>query len=176
MTTPNSHRRAFVIGTGAALIAASARGESGVAPPPSPRLTFVYEALVLLAKDVPHGRTPHGERFRAPIIGGDFYGTDFSGKIVPGGADWQLLRADGWFELDASYFMETSDGVQIQVRNHGLWHSDSGDWPADYAYTTPEFEAPNGRYEWLNRKVFVGTVSPSPDSRPAVVIRVWAVG
>jgi hypothetical protein len=139
-------------------------------------LTFVYEALVLLAPDVPHGKTPRGERFRAPIVGGEFKGPNCAGLIVPGGADWQLLRADGWFELDATYFMETSDAVQIRVRNRGLWHSLTGDWPADYAYTTPEFEAPNGRYDWLNRSVYVGTVSAGPNQRAAVVIRVWRVG
>lgn len=169
-------RRSVLMGVGVAGLVGglSARGAS--APPQPPALAFVYEALVLLSPDVPHGKTPRGERFRAPIIGGEFSGSGFQGKIVAGGADWQLLRADGWFELDAEYFMETDDGVQIRVRNRGLWHSPTGDWPADYAYTTPEFEAPNGRYEWLNHSVFVGTVGPSPDSRPAVVIRVWRVG
>lgn len=39
------------------------------------------------------------------------------------GADWQLLRADGYFVLDADYFMAADDGTQIHVRNRGLWHS-----------------------------------------------------
>ena len=164
------------MGLTAAGLGASGSSRSASTMPATPTLTFVYEALVLLSADVPHGKTPHGDRFRAPIIGGEFQGSEFKGKIVPGGAAWQLLRADGWFELDAEYFMETDDGVQIRVRNRGLWHSPTGDWPADYAYTTPEFEAPNGRHEWLNRSVFIGTVGPGPDSRPAVVIRVWRVG
>jgi hypothetical protein len=169
-------RRQVVLGLGAAMASTVVRADRTAAQPPTPSLTFVYEALVLLAPDVPHGRTPHGERIRAPIIGGEFRGESFSGKIVPGGADWQLLRSDGWYELDAAYFMETHDGAQIQVRNRGLWHSPTGDWPADYAFTTPEFEAPVGSYDWLNRHVFVGTVGPGPDARPAVTIRVWRVG
>jgi Protein of unknown function (DUF3237) len=176
MTEFHPSRRQVLTGLTVAwgLTALPAQAEAPV--PTAPPLTFVYEALVRLSPDVPHGKTPRGERFRAPIVGGDFEGVGIRGKIVPGGADWQLLRADDWFELDAGYFMETDDGVQIHVRNRGLWHSPNGEWPADYAYTTPEFEVPNGRYEWLNRSVFVGTVGPSPDSRPAVVIRVWRVG
>jgi hypothetical protein len=176
MSIANISRRYLMLGLGGGLAATRALGNAASAQPSAPSLTFVYEATVLLSPDVPHGTTPHGERFRAPIVGGYFQGPDLDGKVVPGGADWQLRRADGWFELDAGYFMETSDGTQIHVRNRGLWHSATGDWPADYAYTTPEFEAPNGRYDWLNQHVFIGTVGSSPGPAPAVIIRVWRVG
>ena len=178
MTERSFNRRQLLLGASVSAFGALSRpsfAETSDAPP-SPALTFVYESLVLLSPDVPHGHTPRGDRFRAPIIGGDARGPMISGRVVPGGADWQLLRTDHWFELDAEYYVETHDGAQIRVRNHGLWHSPSGDWPADYAYTTPEFEAPDGPYSWLNQHVFVGTVGPGPDSRPAVTIRIWRVG
>ncbi len=140
-----------------------------------PTLEFAYEATVLLAPDVSHGKTPLGERTRAPIIGGTFAGPRISGRVISGGADWQLMRADGYLVLEADYFMEASDGTQIRVHNKGLWHSPTGDWPADYALTTPEFEAPMGTHDWLNRHVFVGTVGPGPGKEPAVVITVYTI-
>lgn len=141
-----------------------------------PVLTLAYRATVKLAEDVPHGKTPFGERTRAPIIGGKFSGPDIRGTVIPGGADWQLLRADGYLVLEADYFMQADDGTQIRVHNKGLWHSPTGDWPADYAITTPEFEVPIGRHDWLNKHVFVGTVGPGPGKAPAVVITVYKVG
>lgn len=172
----NLPRRRAVLGLGAALTAGGVAASARAAAPPAPALTYLYEAVVQLAPDVPHGHTPHGDRIRAPILGGRFEGERLSGRIVPGGADWQLLRNDGWYELDARYFMETDDGVALQIRNRGLWHSPTGDWPADYAVTIPEFEAPDGRYGWLNHAVFVGTVGPAPAAQSAVTIRVWKVG
>jgi hypothetical protein len=32
-----------------------------------------------------------------------------------------------------------------------------------YCRTTPQFEAPTGPYEWLNRSVFVGSAARMPD-------------
>jgi hypothetical protein len=104
----------------------------------APRAELAYEALVTLTAEIPHGRTPFGERIRVPITGGWFRGAAIAGQILPGGADWQPLRADGYFALDADYFMAADDGTPIDVRNRGLWHSPNNDWPADYAVTTPE--------------------------------------
>jgi hypothetical protein len=175
MDLQDSERR-HVLLLGAA-IPALAVGEAAAAPGPTtaPSLEFVYEALVTLSPDVAHGRTPYGNRTRAPITGGRFRGPAIGGTIVPGGADWQLLRADGYLVVDATYFMREDDGTQIEVRNRGLWHSDTNDWPADYALTTPVFEVPIGKHDWLNRHVFVGTIGPGPGTAPAVVIRVYRV-
>jgi hypothetical protein len=161
------------------LVGTLAIGDTAAATEPPtaqvPRLAFAYEATILLAPDVEHGRTPYGGRTRAPIVGGQFAGPGFEGRVLPGGADWQLLRADGYFVLDAEYFMEATDGTQIRVRNKGLWHSTTNDWPADYAFTTPEFEVPIGRHDWLNRHVFVGPVGQGRGPAPAVIIRVYKV-
>jgi hypothetical protein len=176
---PNAVRRALLLGApAAAMLSTSARaGSSHPATAPAvdaaPRAEFAYEALVTLHADIAHGRSPYGERTRAPITGGWFRGPAIAGRIVPGGADWQLLRADGYLVLDADYFMAADDGTQIHVRNKGLWHSPNNDWPADYALTTPEFEAPMGKHDWLNKHVFVCSVGPGPDASPAVRLRVY---
>ena len=155
--------------------AATAEQQSPPASTPPPRLAFAYGATVLLARDVIHGRTPLGERTRAPIVGGSFSGPKITGSVLPGGADWQLKRGDGYLVLEADYFMQAADGTQIRVHNKGLWHSPNGDWPADYALTTPEFEVPIGPHDWLNRHVFVGTVGAVPGNDLAVQITVYTV-
>ena len=155
--------------------AALAAGASAAAaqPPAGPRSVLVYQAVALLEERVPHGTTPYGERFRVPIIGGSFEGPDIRGRIVPGGADWLLLRADGYLELVADYFMETDDKVQIKVTNRGLIQTVPGADGQRYAMTTPRFEAPMGKYGWLNQLIFAGTVAPGDGKVPAVRLAIY---
>ncbi|MEI6643889.1 MAG: DUF3237 domain-containing protein [Novosphingobium sp.] len=155
--------------------AALAAGASAAAaqPPAGPRSVLVYQAVALLEERVPHGTSPYGERFRVPIIGGSFEGPDIRGRIVPGGADWQLLRTDGYLELVADYFMETDDKVQIKVTNRGLIQTVPGADGQRYAMTTPRFEAPMGKYGWLNQLIFAGTVAPGDGKVPAVRLAIY---
>ena len=44
------------------------------------------------------------------------------GTVLPGGADWQLIRHDGVAELDARYTLQTDDGAAIHVHNRALRH------------------------------------------------------
>ena len=114
------------------------------------------------------GETPQGRRRIIGITGGRFSGERLSGRVLAGGADWQVIRADGVADLDARYTLETSDGALIYVRNRGYRHG-----PADvlkklsageevdpslyYMRTTPRFETGDARYAWLNRIVCVAT-------------------
>ena len=41
------------------------------------------------------GNTPYGERRVIDIHGGTVDGPKLKGKVLPGGADWQIVRADG---------------------------------------------------------------------------------
>ena len=106
------------------------------------------------------------------------------GRIVGGSAaDWQLARLDGVTVVDALYALETEDGAVIQVRNRGLRHGprevlerlgrgEAVD-PAEYCFrTVPEFVAPVGKYEWLNRSVFVCSGARMAES---VKLTVWRV-
>jgi hypothetical protein len=67
------------------------------------------------------GPSPMGERRLIPILGGQFQGR-ISGKVLPGGADWQILRTDGFADIDARYQLETTEGHRIEVRSRGLRH------------------------------------------------------
>ena len=125
-------------------------------------------AEITLAAPLELGDTPLGRRRVIPITGGTFRGARLSGRVLPGGADWQVIRADGVADLDARYTLETDDGALIYVRNKGYRHGPAevlqklaAGIPVDpalyYMRTTPWFETGAGRYHWLNRVVCVGT-------------------
>ena len=40
-------------------------------------------------------------------------------------------------------------------------------------FTAPTFEAPAGKYDWMNRAVFVATLGAHRDAMNAVLIRVF---
>jgi hypothetical protein len=80
---------------------------------------------------------------------------------------------------DATYAIQTDDGTLIQIRNKGLRHGPpevmarlvAGEMvdPADYYFrTVPEFIAPKGRYDWLNRSIFI-----CAGARYPVAIKLW---
>src|SRR6185312_9003740 len=68
------------------------------------------------------GRTPYGERRIIGIIGGTVRGPRLIGNILPGGADWQIIRTDGVADIKARYVIETSEGARILVTSEGLRH------------------------------------------------------
>ena len=128
----------------------------------------LLRAEITLAPPQELGETPLGRRRVIPITGGSFRGEKLAGRVLPGGADWQLIRSDGVAELDARYTLETSDGALIYVNNFGYRHGPAeilqrlaaGD-PVDpslyYMRTTPRFETSAARYQWLNRTICVAT-------------------
>jgi hypothetical protein len=141
--------------------------------PAPPRLEFAFEEIVTLGPAVPVGDTPMGKRNIIPITGGTFGGPGLKGTIVPGGWDWQLTRADGCTEVEADYMIRTDDGVVINVINLGVLCPPQEGRPVPVR-TQPRFEAPIGKYDWLNRTAFIGTLEMAPASAgPAVRIRFY---
>jgi len=59
-----------------------------------------------------------------PITGGVVIGA-YNGIVLPGGADWQQIAADGTIEIDAHYVLELTEGT-VEVESRGLRHG-----PAD---------------------------------------------
>lgn len=132
---------------------------------------LVMELKVMIGKAVVIGDSDQGRRQFIPIIGGSFTGKDIEGDVLDGGADWQLIRPDGVMEVKAIYAIKTDDGAVISVDNRGL--VDMSATPL-YVRSTPTFTAPKGQYDWLNKRVFAGTITPSPE-RDFVNIRVFLV-
>ena len=138
-----------------------------------PRTEFVYESIVDLAPTLQLGVSPLGDRRMVPITGGTFEGPGLRGTVLAGGADRQLVRRDGSVNLDAVYELQTDDGVIISVRNRVLSRRPK-DAPA-YVFSNIELTAPEGRYNWLNDYVYVGTLNSLRPQRAAVVIRAYRV-
>ena len=148
---------------------------SAATPLVLPRTEFVYEAIFDLAPTLQLGVSPFGDRRMVPITGGRFQGPRIAGRVLPGGADRQLVRRDGAVALDATYELETDDGVVISVRNRVL--SRQPKEPANaprYAVSTLDIVAPEGKYGWLNDWIYVGTLH-GLRPRPNVLIRVYKV-
>jgi hypothetical protein len=156
--------------------AAAAAAQPGPAPPATAPTSFVFEELAGLAPVKVLGETPAGRHQSIPITGGTVSGPGISGTILPGGADDQLVRPDGTVNINADYRIETDDHVVIHVHNVGFIVPPSGGQGA-YAWAAPTFEAPAGRYGWLNNAIFVSRISRAGDAdHPAVRITIWKVG
>jgi hypothetical protein len=144
------------------------------AEPANPTTVLAFEEIVTLGPVINVGKTPRGTRIIIPITGGTFKGPRIAGTIIPGGWDWQLGRADGCTEVEADYMLRTHDGVVINIRNEGTLCPPEAGQPSTPARTQPRFEAPIGKYDWLNRGSFVGTleVLNTPD-QPSVKITIY---
>ncbi len=141
--------------------------------PTPPELAFVYEARVDVGERRALGETAMGARFIIDILGGDFEGPLLRGRVLPGGADRQLLRPDGVKQLHAVYEMQTDDGAVLTIDNRVV--IDETATPQRYARSVVAITAPAGPHEWLNRRVFVGTLHSLQPARQAVAIRIYLV-
>jgi hypothetical protein len=141
--------------------------------PRPPHAAHVWSAVVDIAPAEALGMGPRGERWIVPILGGVFSGEpgfeSFSGTVRAGGADRQTLRPDGVKELDALYEMQTRDGAVITVHNQVI--IDPRVQPERYALSVIRLTTPQGPHDWMNRRVFVGTLQPLRPQREAVLIR-----
>jgi Protein of unknown function (DUF3237) len=124
--------------------------------------------------DILHlGSTPYGDRRVINILGGRVEGPHLSGRILPGGADWQIVRPDGVADLQARYTIEADGGARILVASDGLRHG-----PADviaglargeavdpalyYFRTAMRFETSDPALAWLNRIIAIGRGAREP--------------
>jgi hypothetical protein len=108
------------------------------------------------------GRTPYGERRFVGITGGTVKGPKLNGHILPGGADWQIVRADAAADIQARYIIEADSGARILVNSAGLRHGppevleqlargDKVDPALYYFRTVMRFETADPATDWLNR-------------------------
>lgn len=155
------------------LLASTFSMTATAAEPPfeTPTLEHVLTVRANIEAPIAMGKTPQGQRRVIPIAGGTFEGPSMKGTIMPGGEDWQVLRDDGVTELDAHYWLRTDDGVVIRVHNQVLLSPPAQDAQnaQQYVRSSVKFEAPLGKYEWLNKAIFVGTLAADTTQRPPVV-------
>ena len=148
-----------------------------------PRLDFVGTVEAEVAAPLLLGAGATGERRIVPILGGRVSGPRLEGEILPGGADFQLIRPDGVAEIEARYALRLADGALVYVVNRGLRHAAPEDMarllrgepvPPERVYfrTAPAFETASPVHAWLQRGLFIGFGERRPAS---VLVRIYAV-
>jgi hypothetical protein len=148
-----------------------------------PALTFAFELQAQVGSPMEIGQVFHGRRRIVPILGGTFEGPGFRGKVLPGGADWQIVHDDGFTALDTRYVLETDKTQLVYVQNRGIRHApletmqkllngEAVDPSLIYFRTTPTFETSAAELQFLTRSIFIGLGERHPNE---VVIRFWRV-
>lgn len=141
---------------------------------PAPGLERFMDLEVEVAAPIEVGRTPAGLRRVIPIVGGRFNGRDFNGKVVPGGADFQVIATDSLALLEARYVIETDAGHRIYVDNQAmrggppeliakLARGEEVNPELIYFRCVPRFETSAPELQWMNEKFFLGTGARYPD-------------
>ena len=149
----------------------------------TPTLEFVFEvaAQVSAPAKIP---TQAGERRIVPVLGGTLEGPLLRGKLLPGGADYQVVHSDGFTEIEARYVVETDQGERIYVTNRGMRHAApevmaelNAGRPVDpakvYFRAIPTFETAAPRLQWMTRSLFLTTGERYPEG---VKIRCYRIG
>jgi hypothetical protein len=150
----------------------------------APTLEFAFAAKVTVARPLELGVTPEGRRRIIPITGGTVEGPRLKATVLPGGADWQLVRADETLVLEARYTLSAEDGGLISVVNRGVRHAApeilrklAAGEPVEpdsyYFRTTPLFDTAAPAHLWLTRTIFVARGIRHPT---LVEIQFYAVG
>ena len=148
-----------------------------------PDLQFAFEIEVEVGAPLDFGQTQNGHRRVVPIQGGRVSGPKLQGRVLQGGADWQILRPDGAADLDARYTIQADNGALIYVVNRGVRHGppdvlarmNRGERvePGSYYFrSVATFETSAVECDWLTRAILLGVGERYPDR---VAIKFWEV-
>ena len=149
----------------------------------TPQLNFFADLSVQVASPQEVGQTVHGIRRLIPILGGSVQGQGWTARVLPGGADFQLLVNERIAELDARYAIETDGGDLIYVQNRAirtappeimakLVRGEVVDPQSVYFRCSPSFETASKTLAWISERLFVGTGARHTDK---VVMRFYEV-
>jgi len=149
----------------------------------TPQLNFFADLAVLVDKPHEVGLTHHGVRRLIPILGGQLQGDGWTARVLPGGADFQLIVNERMAELDARYTIETDGGDLIFVQNRAvrtaapdvmakLVRGESVPPELVYFRCSPSFETASASLRWITERLFLGTGARHPDK---VVMRFFEV-
>lgn len=139
-----------------------------------PQLKHFAELKVKVDPPQEIGHAQHGQRRVIPICGGSVEGHGWSGKVLPGGADYQLILTPRMAGLDAHYVLETTAGELIYVHNRAirvaepkitarLIRGETVDPTEIYFRCSPTFETESPSMKWITERMFIGTGIRHPD-------------
>jgi hypothetical protein len=149
----------------------------------APALQRFADLTVEVGQPIEVGAVGHGTRRVIPILGGMCVGRDWSARVLPGGADFQLIVNERLARLEARYVLETDRGDRIYVRNDAvrtaapdvmarLVRGEPVDPAAVYFRCVPSFETGAPALAWIMERVFLGTGVRRPND---VVMRFFEV-
>jgi hypothetical protein len=141
---------------------------------PTVETAYVFTITASIGAVTVAGDVGHGIRRIIPITGGEVRGERVNGRVLPFGADFQIIRPNELIELEAKYAFETDDGATIYVENRGirfgpmhLLEKMKRGEPVDpaliYFRSVPKFETGAEKYRWLMQHIFIASAARHPD-------------
>jgi hypothetical protein len=122
----------------------------------------IFRIRADLGEIVELGATPYGGRRMIPILGGRVEGPKLKGRILPGGADWQIILGNGVADIQARYAIESDAGGRVVVKSDGMRHGprevleaiargEKVDPSRYYFRTVMRFEAADPALAWMDK-------------------------
>ena len=135
---------------------------------------YVFSLAIKVGTPIVAGDIGHGVRRIIPILGGEVRGEGIKGTIFPAGADFQIIRPNGFTELEAKYAFEMDDGATVYIENIGIRfgpkplldrisRGETVDPALIYFRSVPKFETGAEKYRWLMENLFIGVGARHPD-------------
>src|SRR4051794_16214190 len=135
---------------------------------------YVFSLSIKVGTPIVAGDLGYGIRRVIPVLGGTVQGEGIKGTIHSGGADFQVIRPDGFTELEAKYTFELDDGAVIYIENIGvrfgpkealdrIARGEAVDPALIYFRSVPKFETGSEKYCWLMEHLFIGVGARHPD-------------
>jgi hypothetical protein len=135
---------------------------------------YVFSLAIKVGTPIIAGDLGYGTRRIVPILGGEVTGEGMRGTIFPCGADFQIIRPDGFTELEAKYAFQMDDGAVVYIKNIGIRfgpkaaldriaRGEIADPALIYFRSVPKFETGSETYRWLMENLFIGVGTRHPD-------------
>ena len=140
----------------------------------APHLERIADCVVQVGEPLDVGSSALGQRRLIPILSGELRGPLLNARVLPGGADFQLVQSATQMTIQARYVVETDRGERVYIENTGLRVAapeviaelNAGrvvDPALVYFRTTPRFETASPALSWLMSALFIGTGARYPD-------------
>jgi hypothetical protein len=124
------------------------------------QMEHLCSVVIQLSPPQKIGPTPEGLRLIFFAKSGEVTGPKINGKLLPGYADWLLIRPDGVGVIDVRGVVETHDGALIYLTHSGVLDFGQGAYEKLLAGDAPagrdlqvatRLQTSSPAYAWVNR-------------------------